>query len=154
VRSPSLVTVDEVLRLVHLVAAGVWLGGMTMLAVVAVVAARTLDREAFRLLMGRAGRAFAALSVVAWLALAVSGAAMAWPRLHHSLAELTSTAFGTTLALKTGLAVGVVLLTVAHSLAGRRPGSRASIVASRALSPLILLGTVAIFWLAVRLTEG
>jgi len=142
------------MRLVHLVAAGVWLGGMTILAVIAVVAARTLDKDAFRLLMSRAGRAFAALSVAAWVALAVSGAAMAWPRLHHSLAELTSTAFGNTLTLKTSLAAGVVLLTVAHSLAGRRAGSRASIVASRLLSPLILLGTLAIFWLAVRLSDG
>jgi putative copper export protein len=142
------------MRLVHLVAAGVWLGGMTLLAVVAVIAARTLDRGTFRLLMGRAGRAFAVLSAVAWLALAVSGAVMAWPRLHHSLSELASTTFGNLLALKTSLAAGVVLLTVAHSLAGRRPDSRASIVASRVLSPLILLGTVAIFWLAVRLSEG
>ena len=79
---------------------------------------------------------------------------MAWPRLHHSVGELTSTAFGRTLALKTSLAAGVVLLTVTHSLAGRRAGSRGALLASRVLSPLILLGTVAIMWLAVRLSDS
>jgi putative copper export protein len=35
---------DETWRLIHLVAAAFWLGGMIFLAVVAVIAARTLDR--------------------------------------------------------------------------------------------------------------
>ena len=41
-------SMDEAWRLIHLVAAAFWLGGMISLAIVAVIAARTLDRPTFR----------------------------------------------------------------------------------------------------------
>ena len=145
---------DELWRLLHLLAAGTWLGGLVLLAVVAVVARRRLDEADFRRLMAGAGRGFAITSAVAWTVIAVSGAGMAWPRLHGQLANLGATAWGNLLEAKTGLAALAVALTVAHSYAGARTGSRPWVLASRVLSPVILLLTIAIFWLAVRMTEG
>jgi len=145
---------DETWRLIHLVAAAFWLGGMILLAIIAVVAARTLDQPTFRRFMSRAGQAFAVGSIVAWLLIGVSGAAMAWPRLGYSLAALPRTDFGRLLETKTGLALVAVVLTAAHTIAGRRIGSRAAIFASRLISPLLFLLTLGIFWLAVRMTGG
>ena len=56
---------DEAWRLIHLVAAAFWLGGMISLAIIAVIAARTLERPTFRRFMARAGRSFAVASVIA-----------------------------------------------------------------------------------------
>ena len=145
--------VDQLWRLLHLVAAAYWLGGLMLLAVVAVVANRTLDRAAFRTFMARAGRAFLYGSLAAWVVLALSGLAMAAPRLR-GFDQLGSTGWGRTLAAKTGLALLAVALTAGHALTGARPDSAASIRASRLLSPMIFLVTLAIFYLAVRLTEG
>lgn len=142
----------EVWLFIHLVAAAYWLGGLILLAVVAVVARRHLDAAAFRNLMAGAGRAFLAGSVVAWLAIAVSGAAMATSHLH-GLGELRTTSWGNTLETKTSLALLAVALTAAHSVAGGRNRSPAWVTASRFLSPMILIVTLAIFYLAVRLSE-
>jgi len=67
---------------------------------------------------------------------------------------LPRTGFGRLLEAKTGLAVAVVALAVAHTVAGRRTGSRVSMLVSRAISPLLFLVTLGIFWFAVRMTEG
>lgn len=145
---------DETWRLIHLVAAAYWLGGLLLLAVVAVIALRTLDQPTFRMFMSRAGQAFAISSIIAWLLIAVSGAAMAWPRLGYTLSALPRSTFGRLLEAKTSLALVAVILTGVHSVAGRRTGSRAAVVASRVISPLLFLTTLGIFWLAVRMTEG
>ena len=145
---------DEAWRLIHLVAAAFWLGGLIFLAFVAVIAARTLDRPAFRRLMSRTGRAFAVGSVVAWTLIATSGAAMAWPRLGYSLNQLESTSFGHLLEEKTRLMVLLLILTGVHTVASRRTDSKAAIVASRILAPLLFVVTLGIFWFAVRMTEG
>ncbi|HXN77149.1 MAG TPA: DUF4149 domain-containing protein [Candidatus Dormibacteraeota bacterium] len=145
---------DETWRLIHLVAAAFWLGGMIFLAVVAVIAARTLDRPTFRRLMSRTGRAFLLGSVIAWALIAVSGAAMAWPRLGYSLSALPRTDFGRLLETKTSLAALVVALTAVHTMAGRRTDSRRAIAVSRVVSVLLFVVTLGIFWLAVRMTEG
>jgi putative copper export protein len=136
-------------RFLHLVAAAYWLGGLLLLAVVAVVAVRSLDQPAYRRLMARVGRSYLAGSLVAWLTLAVTGWIMARERVA-SAAALGSTAWGRTLELKTGLAVAAVILTLAHSWAGSRVSDLA-IRASRILSPLILALTLGIFYLAARL---
>jgi putative copper export protein len=141
-------------RLIHLVAAAFWLGGMILLAVIAVVAARTLDKPTFGRFMARAGQAFAAGAAIAGVVIAISGAAMAWPRLGYTLTNLPSTVFGRLLEAKTSLAVLAVTLAGVHALTGRRTDSRLAIVASRAISLLLFLVTLAIFWLAVRMTEG
>jgi len=145
---------DETWRLIHLVAAAFWLGGLIFLAVVAVIAARTLDQPTFRRLMSRTGRAFLFGSVIAWALIAVSGAAMAWPRLGYSFSAIPRTDFGRLLETKTSLAVLVVALTGVHAMAGRRTDSRRSIAVSRVVSTLLFLVTLGIFWLAVRMTEG
>jgi putative copper export protein len=145
---------DESWRLIHLVAAAFWLGGMMLLAVIAIIAARTLDKPTFGRFMARAGQAFAAGAVVAGVLIAVSGAAMAWPRLGYSLSALPRTDFGRLLETKTSLAVLVVALTTVHTLAGRRTDSRRAIAVSRVVSPLLFVVTLGIFWLAVRMTDG
>ncbi len=144
---------DEVWRLLHLLAAAYWLGGLIVLAVLAVVAHRQLDQFAFRTLMASAGRAFLLGSLIAWAVIAVSGLAMASTRLH-GFGDLLGTGWGRTLGGKTVLAFVAVLLAAAHTLAGRRTSSARWVAASRLFSPLILLVTVGIFYLAVRLTEG
>ncbi len=138
-------------RLIHLVAAAYWLGGLIMLAVIAVVARGSLEDAAFRSLMARAGRAFLVGSLLAGAAIALSGVAMAATHLH-SLGELRTTDWGRTLETKTSLAILLVVLAGLHSFAGSR-ASRTWVVASRVLSPLILVATLAVFYLAVRLAE-
>lgn len=145
---------DETWRLIHLVAAAFWLGGMISLAVIAVIARRTLDRPTFRRLMSQAGRAFLLGSVIAWALIAVSGAAMAWPRLGYSLSALPRTDFGRLLETKTSLALFAVVLTAVHTMTGRRTHSRRAIAVSRVVSLLLFVVTLGIFWLAVRMTEG
>lgn len=124
----------------HVVGAALWLGGLVTLAVAVLVAFRSLPREQARLFVRNAGRAFAIVSVVAWILLAVSGLTFAsqrhWPQL---------------VVEKIGLAAAVVVATVAHTLLGRQAASRAAVMVSRALSVLILAGTLYLFWMGVRL---
>ena len=141
----------ELWRFLHLVAAAYWLGGLIVLAFVAVLAARSLERPAFRGLMSQVGRAYLGGSLVAWFLLAVTGVAMARERIP-TLAAAGSTPWGRALELKTGLAIAAVILTVVHSWAGSRASGRA-ILASRVLSPIILILTLAIFYLASRLAS-
>jgi putative copper export protein len=143
---------DTIWPWLHLIAAAYWLGGLIMLAIVTMSAIRTLERTAFRALIRRVGRAFFAGSLIAWAVLAVSGVAMATARLH-SIGDLTASAYGRTLALKSSLFVLVIIATIAHTVAGGR-ASPGTLRLSRVLSPLILLFTLAIFFLAVRLASG
>jgi putative copper export protein len=143
---------DVFLRWLHLLAAAFWFGGLVMLAIVTFSALSLLDRPTFRALIRRVGRAFLIGSVAAWAVLALSGVVMAAGRLHR-LSELSSTAFGRTLTAKTVLFILAIAATIAHTVAGGR-SSKVAIRLSRTLSPLILLLTLAIFYLAVRLADG
>ena len=136
----------------HLLAAAFWLGGLVMLAIVTMSALRVVDRGTFRQLIRRVGRAFLVGSVIAWAVLAISGISMAVARVH-SVNDLTGTSFGRTLSIKTGLFLLAILATIAHTWSGGRD-SAGAIRLSRVLSPVILLLTLAIFYLAVRLAEG
>lgn len=142
---------DTAWRFLHLIAAAYWLGGSIALAMVAVVAKRALPPDLFGRLMRRAGRVFAAGAVVAGLGLAASGIAMGRVRLA-SWEALTTTPWGRTLALKSALALVVVALSLGHSWTGSRT-DRAAVIASRALSPAILVLTLVIFYLAARLAS-
>lgn len=128
-----------VLTWVHLVGAGLWLGGLATLAVAVLVALRTLPRELFRAFVRRAGWAFAGLSALAWLLIAVSGLVMAarlgWPA---------------PVRVKTAVAGGILAATVAHVLTGRFPTSRTAVMTSRTLALLIFGGTLLVFWLGVE----
>ncbi len=103
--------------------------------------------------MAGAGRAFLAGPVVAWLLIAVWGVGLAASRLQ-GIGQLQARGWGRTLEPKIGLAIFAVFLTAVHSVAGSRTSSAHWVAASRVLSPLILVITVAVFYLAVRLTEG
>ena len=131
---------EVTLDFVHLLGAAVWLGGLVTLAVVVLVAYRGLDRQAFRVLVRRAGWAFAALSVAAWLLLAASGLTLAvrhgWPALA---------------IVKTVLGAVVLLAAAAHVFTGRRRDSKPLVMLSRTLSVLIFAATLALFWLGVQL---
>ena len=137
-------------RVIHLVAAAYWLGGLLTLAIVAVAARRRLEAGAFAAVMASAGRTFMWGALVAGLLLAVSGVAMASAHLG-SAADLTSSAWGRTLLEKTGLVAIAVALTATHSVAGARATSRSWRIASRVLSPAILAVTLGIFYMAARL---
>ena len=143
---------EIVWRWLHLVAAGFWLGGLIMLAIVTMSAIRVVDRPTFRVLIRRVGRAFLLGSLIAWAVLALSGFAMATTRLRSIGASLDTT-YGRTLSLKSILFIVVIVATIAHTVAGGR-STAAAIRASRILSPVILLLTLAIFYLAVRLPSG
>jgi uncharacterized membrane protein len=132
--------VDDLLDFVHLLGAGLWLGGLVTLAALILVAFRTLERDAFRILVRRAGWAFAALSAAAWLLLAVSGLLLAF---RHGWPQLA--------VVKAILGGAVLVAAGAHVLTGRRRGSRALLMVSRTLSPLIFAATLALYWLGVRL---
>lgn len=127
-----------VLIWLHLVGAALWLGGLVTLATAVLVALRVLPREMFRGFVRQTGWAFAGLSAVAWLLIAVSGLVMAgqlgWPAPVRA---------------KTAVAGGVLTATVLHVLTGRLTTSRAAVLTSRALAVLVFGGTLWIFWLGV-----
>jgi putative copper export protein len=143
---------QDLWRVLHLLAAAYWLGGLIVLALVAVTAARTVEVQTFRVLMAKAGRAFAAGAVLAGVVIAVSGVAMAGNHLN-SLSDLPGTPWGRTLETKTALAFVVVIAAAGHSSAGRRTSSPSALLVARILSLLILALTLGIFYLAVRLTS-
>ena len=119
------------LRALHLVAMGFFVGGQLMLALVLVpVERRSPDRERLR----TAARRFAAGSFAALAVLAVTGAALAghFEQWGDSL-----------LHAKLALVAGVVALIVWHA---RRPGLHA-------LEAAILLASLVIIWLGVSLAH-
>ncbi|HEX6347843.1 MAG TPA: DUF4149 domain-containing protein [Candidatus Dormibacteraeota bacterium] len=129
----------DVVLLLHLLGAAVWLGGLLMLGVGVLVIFRTLPREQARPLVARLGRAFAVVAGGAWLLLGASGLALAAARGWSQL-----------LVWKTALAVLVVLASAGHVVTGRRTGSRPLIATSRALAAFILAASVALFYLGIR----
>lgn len=131
---------DAALDFVHLLGAALWLGGLATLATVVVVAQRTLERDDFRLLVRRAGWAFAALSAGAWTLLAASGLALA---IRHGWPQPA--------VVKAVLGGAVLVAAGAHVLTGRRRDSRPFLIVSRTLSPLIFAATLALYWLGVKL---
>jgi len=129
----------DVVLWLHLLGAATWLGGLVMLGAGVVVAFRTLPREQARPLVARLGRTFGLVAAGAWVLIAASGLALAAARGWSQL-----------LVWKTALAVLVMLASAAHVYTGRSTDSRPLILASRALAGFILAGTLALFYLGVR----
>ena len=141
----------EFARWLHLLAAGVWLGGLVMLALTVMIGLRTLAREDSRRLVRSLGRAFLGISLVAWPVLGVTGWILARDHLS-GWDQLRTTAFGQALGVKIVLSAVVVLTAGLHTLAGR--SSRRPLIAlSRVLAVMVFLETLAVFWLAARLGE-
>jgi hypothetical protein len=132
-----------VLVWLHLLGAALWLGGLVTLAVAVLVALRALPREVFRPFVRRVGWAFAGLSALAWLLIAVPGVLLAsrlgWPGPVRT---------------KTVLAVAILLATALHVVTGRLTTSRAAVVTSRTLALLVFAGTLLVFWLGVQISAG
>lgn len=132
-----------ILTWLHLLGAALWLGGLVTLAVAVLVALRSLPREAFRPYVRRVGWAFAALSAVAWLLIAVPGlllaASLAWPEPVRT---------------KAALGGAILVATALHVVTGRFTTSRAAVLTSRTLALLIFAGTLLVFWLGVRISSG
>ena len=118
------------LRFLHLVAMGFFVGGQLMLAAVVVPALRGRDAE-----IRAAARRFGIGSAVALLVLAATGAAMA--------AEHDRWSDGT-LHAKLALVALAIGLIGAHAMAPRR----------RALMALVLAVSLVVAWLGVEIAHG
>ena len=95
---------------VHLLAAGIWIGGIGILATVLLPGGRRLPpRDRHRVLMTALPR-FSLLAIVAWLALGVTGFYAGWLQVGN-LNALTTTPYGKSLLVK--LALLVIVLAIA-----------------------------------------
>jgi hypothetical protein len=124
----------------HLIGAATWLGGLVWLAFSTVIAARTLPREQFRLLVRRLGRAFGVMSLAAWLLIGATGFGFAiqrgWPRLAIA---------------KAGLGALVLAAAAAHVATGMRAGSPVALAISRTLSVFMFVATLVLYWIGLKL---
>ncbi len=106
-------TGDTVVRAVHLLAAGTWVGGLVFLGL-AVGAARATVPDAARVAFFRAlGRRFALAAALALLLLLATGSDMASDR--DAWSRLGDDSYGRTLLSKLILVGAVVALTIVHS---------------------------------------
>lgn len=113
---------------VHLLAAGVWLGGLAPLALLLARGGRS-ELPAWDAVVREATRRFSALGLVAVSALALSGVVNAWV-LVGDVSHLVGTLYGRLLLLKLGLFVPLVAI-AAVNLLSLKPGLLAA-----TLSPL------------------
>jgi FtsH-binding integral membrane protein len=125
-------------RFVHLVGAGVWLGMQVTLAVLVPALRRMLPAEQVREVVRRAGRSLAITGVAALVAVAASGAALA----RH---EDSATTHSGVVDLKTGILIAMVALLGGHAAVR---GARARIAASVLMLVLTLAAILAGAWLA------
>ncbi len=125
-------------RFVHLVGAGVWLGMQVTLAVLVPALRRMLPPEQVREVVRRAGRSLAVTGGTALVAVAASGAALA----RH---EDTAQTHAGVVDLKTGILIAMVALLGGHAAAR---GTRARIAASALMLGLTLAAILAGAWLA------
>jgi hypothetical protein len=125
-------------RFVHLVGAGVWLGMQATLAVLVPALRRMLPAEQVRDVVRRAGRGLAIVGGGALVAVAASGAALAR---HEDSAKTQSGVVD----LKTGILIAIVALLGGHAAVR---GARARIAASVLMLLLTLAAILAGAWLA------
>jgi hypothetical protein len=125
-------------RFVHLVGAGVWLGMQVTLAVLVPALRRMLPAEQVGEVVRRAGRSLALTGGTALVAVAASGAALA----RH---EDSAAAHPGVIDLKEGLLVAIVALLAGHAAVR---GTRARIAASVLMLVATLAAVLAGAWLA------
>lgn len=112
-----------VAKLVHVLAAIVWVGGTLFLVTVAVPALRPLPPGERAAVMARLGRRFRPVGWGALLALVATGLHTMARSSLLSASTLTRTPNGRLLLLKLALVAGILVLTAAHDLVTRpRPG--------------------------------
>lgn len=165
-------SIDTVVRALHLLAAAAFAGGLAAIGLVAVVSKSKLGPEHRATLFRALGRRFGALSVVALAVLVGTGTYMADQRLT-SVSELFDTEWGRVLAWKLGLVILTVALVAVHSfLVGPRMSRlrdkalanpqdmdlarrlKRSGVLAGALNGTVLALTVVIIYLAAELATG
>jgi uncharacterized membrane protein len=124
---------------IHILSAIVWIGGMLFLALVIVPATRGLPPAERAALFGSVGRRFRTVGWVCIALLLVTGTVNAayrgvtWTNVWT--AELWSSPFGTTLALKLAVVAILLGLSVYHDLAIGPRSVRTLAEADRAASP-------------------
>ncbi len=101
---------EEVIVVVHLLAAAVWMGGSVALVVAGVPAIRVLDGEPRGRAMKELGRRWRPLGYGSLLVLALTGIELA----RHDWSESRSP-FHTVLWVKVGLSVGLVTASYLHN---------------------------------------
>jgi copper resistance protein D len=101
-------------RVIHLVAAAIWFGGIVFIATVAVPFARTFGEDRRSEIAGAIGRRFRPVSWTALAALVVSGAYMLYRFGWLSWTALQATEYGKGLTIKIGLAGIVIVLAALH----------------------------------------
>src|SRR5262249_23535400 len=94
--------------LLHVWAAGVWIGGLVALAL-ALRAARSLDPERRQTLTSAIGHRFSRLALISVAVIAVTGLARALVELR-SVHQLWSLGYGRAILVKTGLLAGVLVI--------------------------------------------
>ncbi|MGC4107425.1 MAG: copper resistance protein CopC [Thermomicrobiales bacterium] len=94
----------------HLLSAGVWVGGIAILATVLLPAMRWLDPQERRQVLVTAIPRFSLLAIIAWLTLGLTGFYAGWLQVGN-LNALTTTPYGRSLMVK--LALLVVVLAIA-----------------------------------------
>ena len=163
---------DTVIRSLHLIAAGIWVGGLVFMAV-AVGAARGTVAESDRIALFRSlGWRFVIVGGIALAVLIATGTDMSVDRLS-SWSDLLETDYGRRLSEKLSLIALVIVATAVHSFiqgpalsrlrkqAMERPDDaqlaaliRRKNVRAGAVSALILLATLAIVVMAASMVAG
>jgi copper transport protein len=100
----------------HVLAVAVWVGGLAALVLVLPVALQPYSGEARRLALLAALRRFSRLALASLVVVIATGiySALTW---LYTPADVTGTAWGGALLVKSGLVVGLVLLGAAHHVA-------------------------------------
>ena len=152
---------EFLIRIVHVLAAAVWVGGTVALVVVAVPPIRRLEGRERALVLGQLGRRWRRVGWGALAVLVVTGLASAGEHGAFRLHRLVHDGFGVVLVVKAVLVAGLVAAAAAHDfvLGPRLARQIRSGEAQTARRPLVRAGwisfslTLAVPVLGVVLTE-
>lgn len=149
-------------RFLHVLGAACWVGGMIVLGVVAVPAARQAgDRAAGRRVVTTAARRFGVVGALAFAALIATGFGL----IHHrgiALEDLGQSDYGRRILAKMALLAAMGVVTLLHAFwqgprvrraeeEGDPAGARRWRILGAAFDGFLLLAALAALWLAVSL---